>query len=74
VRPMPAIAATASAQGFHNVESRDLSALITTEHMQRAMVETKFGFPLVTPFGRRHAGQFTCASLLFGELRARKPR
>jgi len=73
VRAMSEFADAAGAAGFDRVESCDLSSLMSTEHIDRAMFDWVFGFPIPTDFGRRHQRQFNCAPILFGEVRACKP-
>jgi ubiquinone/menaquinone biosynthesis C-methylase UbiE len=73
LRPMSDLAAILSASGFDAVESCDLSPSTSTEHIDRAMVDWIFGFPIPTEFGRRHQRQFHSVPLLFGEVRAHKP-
>jgi cyclopropane fatty-acyl-phospholipid synthase-like methyltransferase len=74
LRPIGELADAVSAAGFEDVESRDLSQLVSSDHYFKAMVELVFGFPLPTEFGRRHKRRFTSAVLSFGEVRARKAR
>lgn len=73
LRAMSDLASIVGASGFDAVESCDLSPLMSTAHIDRAMVDWVFGFPLPTEFGRRHQRQFNSVPLLFGEVRARKP-
>jgi cyclopropane fatty-acyl-phospholipid synthase-like methyltransferase len=73
LRPIGELADAVSAAGFEDVESRDLSDLVSSDHYFKAMTELVFGFPLPTEFGRRHKRRFTSAVLSFGEVRARKP-
>jgi ubiquinone/menaquinone biosynthesis C-methylase UbiE len=72
MRSMSEAVENLAATGFEQIESRDLSALTSTRHYDRAMVEFVFGFPLPTEFGRRHHRTFKSVPVLFGELRARK--
>jgi cyclopropane fatty-acyl-phospholipid synthase-like methyltransferase len=73
VRAMSELADTIGAAGFEDVESCDLSPLMSTDHYDRAMVEWVWGFPIPSEFGRRHQRQAAFTPLLFGEVRARKP-
>jgi ubiquinone/menaquinone biosynthesis C-methylase UbiE len=62
-----------AAAGFHQIESNDLSPLVSTVHFDKAMVENVLGFPTPTEFGKRHLRHFRSAPLIFGEIKARKP-
>jgi ubiquinone/menaquinone biosynthesis C-methylase UbiE len=72
-RAMSEVVDGVAAAGFDQIEHCDISPLVSTEHINRAMVEWVFGFPIPTEFGRRHQRQFESTPLLFGEVCARKP-
>lgn len=73
VRPVDELVAHVSAAGFEQIETADLSALVTTDHYDRAMVEYHSGLPVLSEFGKRHRREYTRVPMWFGELRARKP-
>jgi len=60
----------AAAAGFTGVMPRDLSALVTTGHALRAMLDAS---GRVTAFGRVHYRRHSCLPVYFGELKARSP-
>lgn len=72
VRPMSEVVKNIAEAGFEQIESCDLSQLVSTQHYDRAMVEFASGFPVLTEFGIRHRRQFKSVPILFGEIRARK--
>jgi cyclopropane fatty-acyl-phospholipid synthase-like methyltransferase len=63
--------AAAQQAGFLDVRSRDLTAIVSTEHARRAMFDRAGG---LTSFGRLHHMRHSCLPVLFAELTARVPR
>ena len=61
----------AIAAGFSNVNARDLTAVVTTGHGRRAMVDTTGA---LTSFGRLHYRRSSCVPVYFGEMEARTPQ
>jgi ubiquinone/menaquinone biosynthesis C-methylase UbiE len=61
-----------SAAGFQTVEGRDLSEIISTKIIGKAMFEYKHGFPFLSEFGKYHYLQFQHLRLFFGDIKARK--
>lgn len=59
--------------GLQVVEQRDLSAMVSMDHVSRAMVESRSGLPRLTEFGRIHYRPFHSLPIVFWELAARKP-
>lgn len=65
--------ATISAVGFQELTRRDVSNIISTKEVDKAMFEYKYGFPLLTEFGKVHYRPFQCLPVLFAEIKAVKP-
>lgn len=63
-----------SAVGFQKVISRDLSDIFSTQEFNKSIIQYKYGFPILTEFGKFHCCQFQCLPIFFGEIKACKPR
>ena len=74
VTPMSKAIEAISAAGFEKVTSCDLTDILSTEAFKQAMFENRYGFPLLTEFGKFHYHQFPAHPEFFGEIKACKPR
>jgi ubiquinone/menaquinone biosynthesis C-methylase UbiE len=71
---LPELAGTAEAAGYHLIETRDLSSVISTGHALESMVQFRDGLLEPTLLGRLHYPICSSPSVLhYGELRAIKP-
>lgn len=70
--PMAAVAAMLAELSFQRIQRRNLSQVVSTDHVTRAMVETRYGIPILTEFGKIHFRPFRTLPILFGEIFARR--
>lgn len=67
------IASALCSAGFGNVETRDITRFVSTDHVLDAMFELKNGFLTPTPFGERHFRAYRSLPVLYGEVKAVRP-
>jgi ubiquinone/menaquinone biosynthesis C-methylase UbiE len=59
--------------GFHEVTHFDLNQIMSLEEFRKAMFEYKYGFPLLTEFGKVHYRSVQSLPVFFAEIKAYKP-
>lgn len=67
------VAAIAKA-GFQEIVSRDLREFLSTEEFEKAIINYKYGFPILSNFGKYHYRKFKAWPIFFGEVKASKPK
>jgi ubiquinone/menaquinone biosynthesis C-methylase UbiE len=72
--PMSSVRAALETAGFDEIESRDLSNCISTDHAVNAMAVLRGDELEPTRFGELHLAGYFCSAVFFGEFRARRSR